>query len=186
MVKIRLQRLGNKGRPFYRVVISKSEAGRNGAAVENIGIYNPISQPKEIRIDEARALYWLRNGAEPTETTAYLLNKLGILPKFLEERPAQKRKYKFLDRTTAAISKRNAVEVPGTAKKEAPTKAEAAPAAVAVEEVVETPAAVEAPVAEETPAVVEAPVVEEAPTAIEEVATETEAPAVEEASAAKE
>ena len=137
MVKIRLQRLGNKGRPFYRVVISKSEAGRNGAAVENIGIYNPISQPKEIRIDEARALYWLRNGAEPTETTAYLLNKMGILPKFLEERPAQKRKYKFLDRTTAAISKRSAVEVPNAAKKDAPAKAEVAPAAVAVEEVVD-------------------------------------------------
>jgi len=128
MVKIRLQRLGNKGRPFYRIVISKSEAGRNSAAVENIGIYNPISQPKEIRIDEARALYWLRNGAEPTETTAYLLNKMGILPKFLEERPAQKRKYKFLDRTTAAISKQSAVEVP-----KAEAKEEAAP--VAVEEV---------------------------------------------------
>ena len=185
MVKIRLQRLGNKGRPFYRVVISKSEAGRNGAAVENIGIYNPISQPKEIRIDEARALYWLRNGAEPTETTAYLLNKLGILPKFLEERPAQKRKYKFLDRTTAAISKRNAVEVPGAAKKDAPAKAEVAPAAVPVEDVVE-PVVVESPVAEETPVVVEAPVVEEAPATAEEIVAETEAPAVEEAPAATE
>ncbi len=126
MVKIRLQRLGNKGRPFYRVVVSKSEAGRNSAAVEKIGIYNPISQPKEIRIDEERALYWLRNGAEPTETTAFLLNKLGILPKFLEERPAQKRKYKFLDKTTAAISKQSAVD---TQKEEAPVAEEAAAAA---------------------------------------------------------
>lgn len=171
MVKIRLQRLGNKGRPFYRIVISKSEAGRNSAAVENIGIYNPISQPKEIRIDEARALYWLRNGAEPTETTAYLLNKQGILPKFLEERPAQKRKYKFLDRTTAAISKQSAVEVPAKAA----VKEEPAPAAV-VEEVVA------APVVEEAPAVVEeVAVVEEAPAVVEEVAAE--APAVEEAPA---
>ncbi len=126
MVKIRLQRLGNKGRPFYRVVVSKSEAGRNSAAVEKIGIYNPISQPKEIRIDEERALLWLRNGAEPTETTAFLLNKLGILPKFLEERPAQKRKYKFLDKTTAAISKQSAVD---TQKEEAPVAEEAAAAA---------------------------------------------------------
>lgn len=110
MVKIRLQRLGNKGRPFYRVVVIKSEAGRNAAFTEKIGIYNPISQPKEIRIDEERALYWLRNGATPTETVAYLLNKQGILPKFLEERPNQKKKYKFLDRTTAAISKPTAVE----------------------------------------------------------------------------
>lgn len=126
MVKIRLQRLGNKGRPFYRVVVSKSEAGRNSAAVEKIGIYNPISQPKEIRIDEERALYWLRNGAEPTETTAFLLNKLGILPKFLEERPSQKRKYKFLDKTTAAISKQSAVD---TQKEEAPVAEEATAAA---------------------------------------------------------
>jgi small subunit ribosomal protein S16 len=110
MVKIRLQRLGAKGRPFYRVVITKSEAGRSGAYVENIGIYNPIAQPKEIRIDEERALHWLRHGAEPTETTAYLLNKLGILPKYLEERPSQKKKYKFLDKRTAAISKPSAVE----------------------------------------------------------------------------
>lgn len=110
MVKIRLQRLGNKGRPFYRVVVSKSEGGRNGAFVDNIGIYNPITQPKEIRIDEERALYWLRNGAQPTETAAFLMNKLGILPKFLEERPSQKSKYKFLDKRTAAISKPSAVE----------------------------------------------------------------------------
>ena len=160
MVKIRLQRLGNKGRPFYRVVVSKSEAGRNGAAVENIGIYNPISQPKEIRIDEERALHWLRNGAEPTDTTAYLLNKLGILPKFLEERPAQKKKYKFLDKRTAAISKQSAVDTPKVE--------EAAPVAVA-EPVVEA-----APVVEETP-VAEAPVVEETAPVAEETPAETPA-----------
>jgi len=167
MVKIRLQRLGNKGRPFYRIVISKSEAGRNSASVENIGIYNPISQPKEIRIDEARALYWLRNGAEPTETTAFLLNKMGILPKFLEERPAQKKKYKFLDRTTAAISKQSAVTVPAKAA----VKEEAAPVAV-----------VEEPVA--APVVEEAPAVEAAAPVVEEAVAET--PAVEEAPAAEE
>lgn len=130
MVKIRLQRLGNKGRPFYRVVVTKSEAGRNSAAVEKIGIYNPISQPKEIRIDEERALYWLRNGAEPTETTAFLLNKQGILPKFLEERPSQKRKYKFLDKRTAAISKQSAVDAP---KEAAAPVAEEAPVAESAE-----------------------------------------------------
>ena len=171
MVKIRLQRLGNKGRPFYRIVVTKSEAGRNSASVENIGIYNPISQPKEIRIDEARALYWLRNGAEPTETTAYLLNKQGILPKFLEERPAQKKKYKFLDRTTAAISKQSAVEVPAKAA----VKEEAAPAPVVEEAPVVVEAAVEAPVVEEA-----APVVEEA---VAETPVVDEAPAVEEAPA---
>lgn len=151
MVKIRLQRLGNKGRPFYRVVISKSEAGRNSAAVENIGIYNPISQPKEIRIDEERALYWLRNGAEPTETAAYLLNREGILPKFLEERPAQKRKYKFLDKRTAAISKPSAVDTPKAEEVEAPAAVAVAeePAPAAVEE---APAVTATPAVEETPA----------------------------------
>lgn len=92
------------------MVVTKCEAGRNSAFVENIGIYNPISQPKEIRIDEERALHWLRVGAVPTETAAYLLNKMEILPKFLEERPSQKPKYKFLDKRTAAISKKTAVE----------------------------------------------------------------------------
>jgi small subunit ribosomal protein S16 len=112
MVKIRLQRLGNKGRPFYRIVVTKSEAGRNSAYVEKLGIYNPLSQPQELKLDEERSLYWLRNGAEPTETAAFLLNKMGILPKYLEERPNQKKKYKFLDKTTAAISKPSAVETP--------------------------------------------------------------------------
>ena len=105
-------------------------------------------------------MHWLRNGAEPTDTTAYLLNKLGILPKFLEERPAQKKKYKFLDKRTAAISKQSAVDTPKVE--------EAAPVAVA-EPVVEA-----APVVEETP-VAEAPVVEETAPVAEETPAETPA-----------
>lgn len=102
MVKIRLRRLGNKGRPFYRLVVAKSTAGRNGAFVETLGTYSPIEQPKRIEINAERALHWLRQGAEPTETAAYLLNKQGILGTFLEERPAQRKKYKFLDKRTPA------------------------------------------------------------------------------------
>jgi small subunit ribosomal protein S16 len=104
MVKIRLRRIGAKGRPFYRVVVAESTSGRNGAFVETIGTYDPVAQPKQMEINEERALHWLMEGAEPTETTAYLLNKLGILPKFLEQRPAHKKKYAFLDKRTAAIS----------------------------------------------------------------------------------
>lgn len=104
MVKIRLRRLGNKGRPFYRIVVAKSTAGRNGAFVEILGTYSAIEQPKRIEIDAERALHWLRQGAEPTETTAYLLNKVGILGTYLEERPSQRQKYKFLDKRTKASS----------------------------------------------------------------------------------
>ncbi len=104
MVKIRLRRIGTKGRPFYRVVVAECACGRNGSFVETIGVYDSIAQPKKIEINEERALHWLMAGAQPSETTAYLLNKLGILPKFLEMRPQQKKNYSFLDKRTAAIS----------------------------------------------------------------------------------
>ena len=104
MVKIRLRRIGTKGRPFYRVVVAESASGRNGSFVETLGTYDPVAQPKKIEINEERALHWLMEGAQPSETTAYLLNKLGILPKFLEQRPSQKKNYSFLDKRTAAIS----------------------------------------------------------------------------------
>lgn len=104
MVKIRLRRIGTKGRPFYRVVVAKSAAGRNGAFVETLGTYDPVAQPHVMQVNEERALYWLRHGAEPTQTTAYILNKVGVLPKFFDERPTHKAKYKFLDKRTATMS----------------------------------------------------------------------------------
>ncbi len=104
MVKIRLRRIGTKGRPFYRVVVAESACGRNGSFVETLGVYDPVAQPKKIEINEERAIHWLMEGAQPSETTAYLLNKVGILPKFLELRPQQKKSYSFLDKRTAAIS----------------------------------------------------------------------------------
>jgi small subunit ribosomal protein S16 len=104
MVKIRLRRIGTKGRPFYRVVVAECASGRNGKFVETLGIYDPVAQPKKLEVNEERAIHWLLAGAQPSETTAYLLNKLGILPKFLEQRPQQKKNYAFLDKRTAAIS----------------------------------------------------------------------------------
>ena len=111
MVKIRLRRLGNKGRPFYRVVVATSSAGRNGAFVETIGTYDPVSQPKKLDIKEDRAMFWLMNGAEPTETAAYLLKKVGVMAQFLEARPGQAKKYKFLDKRTAPTAAVVEVEV---------------------------------------------------------------------------
>lgn len=129
MVKIRLRRLGNKGRPFYRIVVAESTAGRNGAFVETIGQYDPVSQPKKLEVNSERALHWLLNGAEPTETVAILLNRSGVLGTYLEQRPSQKGKYKFLDKRTPATK----AEAAPAKKEEAPV-AEAAPVEAPAEE----------------------------------------------------
>lgn len=109
MVKIRLKRQGNKHRPFYRIVVAKSTAGRDGGFIEIVGTYNPVAQPKEIKLDSERCLYWLMEGAQPTETVAIIFKREGILEQFFEKRPTAKSKYKFLDKTTAAMSQKSAV-----------------------------------------------------------------------------
>ena len=87
MVKIRLRRMGAKKRPFYRVVVADSQAPRDGAFIETIGHYNPLTDPATIDISEEKALVWLRRGAQPTEAVARLLSKAGVMDKF---RPATK------------------------------------------------------------------------------------------------
>lgn len=114
MVKIRLRRIGTKGRPFYRVVVAKSSAGRNGAFVETLGTYDPVVKPTLININEERALHWLMTGAQPSQTAAILLNKTGVLGKYFEARPTAKKDYKFLDKRTAATSVPTAVDAPKT------------------------------------------------------------------------
>lgn len=145
MVKIRLRRIGTKGRPFYRIVIAPDRAGRNGRFVEVIGTYDPVAKPKVIQINEERAMHWLREGAQPSETTAYLLNKMGILEKFLAERPTKRKDFKFLDKTTAATSIASVMDTsaPEAAAEPEPVKEEAPVAEPTVEEA--APAAEEAP-----------------------------------------
>jgi len=82
MLKIRLRRVGGKKQPGYRLVVADIRAARNGAFVEIVGHYNPLTDPETIVIKEERALYWLKKGAQPTDTTARLLGKAGILEKF--------------------------------------------------------------------------------------------------------
>lgn len=82
MVKIRLRRVGAKKRPSYRVVVADVRAPRDGAFIATIGHYNPLTDPETVVIDEEEALNWLRQGAQPTATTARLLSKLGIMEKF--------------------------------------------------------------------------------------------------------
>ncbi|MBQ4116933.1 MAG: 30S ribosomal protein S16 [Clostridia bacterium] len=78
MVKIRLKRVGAKKQPFYRVVVADSRSPRNGRFIEEIGYYNPLTNPAEIKIDAEKATKWIGNGAQPTETVKALLKKAGI------------------------------------------------------------------------------------------------------------
>jgi len=90
MVKIRLRRVGSKKKPSYRLVVADSRAPRDGAFITIIGHYNPLTDPETIVIDEEKALSWLRQGAQPTDTAARLLAKAGII----EESEARKEKIK--------------------------------------------------------------------------------------------
>ena len=79
MVKIRLKRMGAKKSPFYRLVVADSRYPRDGRFIEEIGYYNPLIDPVDIKIDEQKAKQWIANGAQPTETVKALLKKSGIL-----------------------------------------------------------------------------------------------------------
>ncbi len=78
-VKIRLRRMGAKKAPFYRVVVADSRYPRDGRFIEEIGTYNPMLDPAEIKIDSDKAKKWLSNGAQPTDTVKAILKKEGIL-----------------------------------------------------------------------------------------------------------
>ena len=80
-VKIRLKRMGMKKKPFYRVVIADANAPRDGRFIEEIGYYNPMTAPAEIKVDGERAKHWLNCGAQPTDTVRVLLKKTGVIEK---------------------------------------------------------------------------------------------------------
>ncbi len=82
MVKIRIRRVGTKNRPSYRLVVADSRAPRDGAFINIIGHYNPLTDPETVVIDEEKVLHWLGQGAQPTATVARLLSKAGITEKF--------------------------------------------------------------------------------------------------------
>lgn len=79
MVKIRLKRMGAHKKPFYRVVVADVRSPRDGKFIEEIGYYNPLTDPADIKIDEERAKKWLGEGAQPTDTVKKLFKKSGIL-----------------------------------------------------------------------------------------------------------
>ena len=78
-VKIRLKRLGAKKTPFYRVVVADERSPRDGKFIEEIGYYNPLTNPADIKIDAEKAAKWIANGAQPTDTVKALLKKNGVL-----------------------------------------------------------------------------------------------------------
>jgi len=88
-VKMRLTRMGDKKSPFYRIVIADSRTGRDGKYIDKIGHYNPIANPAEIVIDEAKAKDWLSKGVQPTDTVKNILVNQGVIPKPTKLSPAK-------------------------------------------------------------------------------------------------
>ena len=79
MVKIRLRRMGAKKNPYYRIVVADSRSPRDGRCIEEIGTYNPLTDPATIQVDVVKAQQWIKNGAQPTDTVRGLLKKAGAL-----------------------------------------------------------------------------------------------------------
>jgi small subunit ribosomal protein S16 len=89
MLRIRLSRVGAKRQPSYRIVVADAEAKRDGRVVERIGFYNPRTDPLTFRIEEARALYWLSVGAQPSDAVRRLLVKQGTLERLVRLRSGE-------------------------------------------------------------------------------------------------
>ena len=179
-VKIRLQRIGKKRTPHYRIVVADSRTHRNGRVIEEIGRYVPTNDPSIIEISSERAQYWLSVGAQPTEQAKVLLTLSGDIANEKGEKvntiKPQPEKVPF-----TPDSKKKSVLLPKVEKKAPAEEAPAEKAAPAAEAAAATE---EAPAAEETPAgevAVEAPAAEEAPAAdaVAEEAPAEEAPAAE-------
>ncbi|MBP3379225.1 MAG: 30S ribosomal protein S16 [Clostridia bacterium] len=79
MVKIRLRRMGKKKSPFYRIVVADSRSPRDGRFIEEVGYYDPMTNPATVKVEEEKVQKWLQNGAQPTETVKSLLTKAGIV-----------------------------------------------------------------------------------------------------------
>ena len=174
---IRLKRMGRKKQPYYRIVVADESSPRDGPPVEKLGIYNPRTEPAVVRLDAARALYWLHEGATPSHTVRSLFRRTGVWEKFhagvtaemIEETVIHLGPAAGEDKTTQRVS-----APPKKPKVKTPSPSAAAPAAAAAAEpAAETTEAVEEAIAADE---VEETVVEEA---TEEVVAEAEEVAVE-------
>ncbi len=89
-VKLRLKRMGSKAKPFYRIVAADSRSPRDGRFLEVVGTYNPVKGQEVVTVNEEKAMYWLSNGAIPTDTVRSILSKQGIMKKYAESKKAGK------------------------------------------------------------------------------------------------
>ena len=141
MVKIRLRRVGTKKQASFRVVIADSRAPRDGRFIEKIGFYNPRTEPETLQIDEARALYWLQVGAQPTESVTRLLTTNGTLARFERLRQGEELEALVAEAEAEAEAEGEDVEVeeaqPIEEEAEAEETAEETAAEAATEETVE-------------------------------------------------
>ena len=85
-VKLRLKRMGSKQKPFYRIVAADARSPRDGRFIETVGTYDPIKGKDVVTSDEEKALKWLNNGAQPTDTVRNILSKNGIMTKYAESK----------------------------------------------------------------------------------------------------
>jgi len=176
---IRLKRMGRKKQPYYRIVVADESNPRDGPPVEKLGIYNPRTEPAVVRLDAARALYWLHEGATPSHTVRSLFRRTGVWEKFhagvtaemIEETVIHLGPAAGEDKTTQRVS-----APPRKPKVKTPSPSAAAPAAAAAAE----------PAAEAAEAVEEAIAAAEVEETVEEAAEEAEAAAEPEAEVAEE
>ncbi len=194
--KIRLQRHGKKGSAFYHIVIADGRAPRDGKFIEKIGTYNPNTNPASIELSFDKALQWLKNGAQPTETARAILSYKGVLMKLhldkgvakgaLTADQADSRLAKWLEEKTSKIEgkrsnlKNSQIDAEKKRKADEAAKNAARAAAIAAKNAPEPEAPAEEAAAEEPVAAAEEVAVETAPAAEETVA---EAPVVEEPAA---
>ena len=174
MLRIRLTRVGKKKQPAYRLIVTDSRSPRDGAFLKIIGHYNPLTDPATLVVKEDEAIHWLEKGAQPSETAAKLLTRIGVMER------AGRAPLRYAGKDVPAAPKKEAKPAtePAATPKGARPKAEE-PAAAAPEEAPDATAAVEA----EEPAAAEAPseneeqpaaeVQEETSEAIPEPETET-------------
>ena len=83
-VKIRLKRMGSKKNPFYRMIVADSRSPRDGRFIAQVGTYNPLTEPAQVKLEEEDILGWLNNGAQPSDTVKNILSKAGIMKKYHE------------------------------------------------------------------------------------------------------
>jgi small subunit ribosomal protein S16 len=177
LLRIRLSRVGKRKQPAYRLVVADSHAPRDGAFIEIIGHYNPLTEPSTLVVKEDEAVEWLRRGAQPSETAAKLLSRIGVMeragraPVVWDRTDPVKPKKAAEEAAPAAPTAIAAAPAPAAAEKPPPEAAAEKPPAEAATEAPEAEAAAEAPEAEAAAETPEAEAAAEAPEA--EAAAET-------------